>query len=69
VRSHRYDFNKPEQLPSDLLNTFDMVVIDPPFITRDVWEKYSHAAKLLLHDTGMIAPALICVMVSTAKIN
>ena len=25
-----------------------MVVIDPPFITREVWEKYTEAAKLLL---------------------
>ena len=25
-----------------------MVVIDPPFITAEVWEKYTEAAKLLL---------------------
>jgi hypothetical protein len=25
-----------------------MVVIDPPFITREVWEKYAEAAKMLL---------------------
>jgi len=25
-----------------------MVVIDPPFITREVWEKYAEAAKILL---------------------
>ena len=28
--------------------TFDMCVIDPPFITREVWEKYTYAVKLLL---------------------
>ena len=27
---------------------FDMAVIDPPFITREVWEKYKHAAEILL---------------------
>ena len=25
-----------------------MIVIDPPFITREVWEKYADAAKILL---------------------
>jgi 16S rRNA G966 N2-methylase RsmD len=34
-----YDFNKPEDIPADLHKTFDMIVIDPPFITREVWEK------------------------------
>ena len=31
-----------------------MVVIDPPFITREVWEKYTEAAKLLLIPEGGI---------------
>lgn len=43
-----YDFNKPDELPADLLNTFDMLVIDPPFITNDVWTKYGDTGKLLL---------------------
>ena len=47
-----YDFNKPEELPSELHHSFDLVVIDPPFITREVWEKYAEAAKLLLKVEG-----------------
>jgi hypothetical protein len=43
-----YDFNKPEDIPSDLHGYFDMVVIDPPFITREVWEKYATATKLII---------------------
>jgi len=43
-----YDFNKPEDLPSELHGTFDLAVIDPPFITHEVWAKYADAAKLLL---------------------
>ena len=31
-----YDFTKPEDIPQDLRGTFDMVVADPPFITRQV---------------------------------
>ncbi|GMI38953.1 hypothetical protein TeGR_g11088 [Tetraparma gracilis] len=43
-----YDFNDQETLPKELHNTFDLVVIDPPFITREVWEKYTASSKLLL---------------------
>ena len=31
-----------------MLGTFDMVVCDPPFITREVWEAYTAAVKILL---------------------
>lgn len=43
-----YDFNAPETVPAELLNSFDVVVIDPPFITEDVWRKYATTAHLLL---------------------
>lgn len=49
-----FDFNKVELIPQQLLGTFDLVVIDPPFITRDVWEKYAAAAKLLLAPGGKV---------------
>lgn len=29
---------------------FDIAIIDPPFITRDVWEMYANAAKYLLKN-------------------
>lgn len=31
-----YDFNKPEELAEALNNSFDMAVIDPPFIGEEV---------------------------------
>ncbi|CAN0266837.1 unnamed protein product [Hapterophycus canaliculatus] len=31
-----YDFSKPEDIPEALLGKFEMVVADPPFITRQV---------------------------------
>ncbi|GMH61950.1 hypothetical protein TrRE_jg4420 [Triparma retinervis] len=46
-----YDFNKPEEFEVEgLKGTFDMVVIDPPFITREVWEKYTESAMWLLKE-------------------
>jgi len=43
-----YDFNKNSEISTELHGYFDMVVIDPPFITREVWEKYAECAKILL---------------------
>ena len=31
-----YDFTRPEDIPQDVRGKFDMVVADPPFITRQV---------------------------------
>jgi len=47
-----YDFNKNNEIAQELLGQFDMVVIDPPFITREVWEKYAECAKMLLSADG-----------------
>lgn len=35
-----YDYNCPSDIPQELHHTFDIIVIDPPFITTRVWEKY-----------------------------
>jgi hypothetical protein len=47
-----YDFNDPTGLPAHLLGKCDMVVIDPPFITHEVWRKYAESSKLLLRSGG-----------------
>lgn len=41
-------------MPSDLLHKFDGILIDPPFITSDVWQKYATTAKLLLKEGGKV---------------
>jgi EEF1A lysine methyltransferase 1 len=48
-----FDFNKWDELDESLWGYFDMVIIDPPFITREVWEKYALCAKKLLKENGM----------------
>ncbi|KAG2790934.1 hypothetical protein PC129_g12230 [Phytophthora cactorum] len=45
-----FDFNKPEEIPSELVGTFDFVVVDPPFITREVWELYTKTVTSLLRS-------------------
>mmetsp|Transcript_51882 Transcript_51882/g.91140 ORF Transcript_51882/g.91140 Transcript_51882/m.91140 type:complete len:425 (+) Transcript_51882:62-1336(+) len=50
-----YDFNEPESVPAELHGTFDFVLVDPPFITREVWAQYATTVKLLLRpNTGRI---------------
>ena len=36
-----------------------MVIIDPPFITKEVWEKYTEAAKILLKEDGIVLGSTI----------
>lgn len=55
----RYDFNAPDSVPEELHHTFDLVVIDPPFITEDVWRKYAATAKLLLNDNGKVIASTV----------
>ena len=43
-----YDFNQPENVPANLFGSFDLLVVDPPFIVKEVWEKYAVTSKLLL---------------------
>lgn len=42
-----FDFNKPEEIPVNLWEAFDYVVVDPPFITREVWSKYGETVRLI----------------------
>jgi len=49
-----YDFNEPDAVPSELHNTFDFVLVDPPFITPEVWEKYATTTRLLLRPGGRV---------------
>lgn len=49
-----YDFNAPEAVPEALHHRFAMVVVDPPFIVRDAWEKYATTVRVLLAPGGKI---------------
>jgi EEF1A lysine methyltransferase 1 len=58
-----YDFNAPTSFgegsgvallggADGLKGAFDLVVIDPPFITEEVWAKYAETARYLLKGWG-----------------
>ena len=39
----KYDYKAPGDIPPALRGAFDAVVIDPPFITEEVWTLYAEA--------------------------
>lgn len=43
-----YDFQRPDQIPVQYMGCFDYVVVDPPFITREVWARYVETIKLII---------------------
>lgn len=62
-----FDFNQPLSIPSELHHTFDFIVIDPPFITKEVWEKYTVATQLLLrsyHGRVLLSTIGTCVLMT-----
>ena len=48
-----YDYRKPLNV-GDREHSFDCVVIDPPFITRDAWELFALAGNTLIKPNGVI---------------
>jgi len=49
-----YDFNAPVDLPPELRGAFDFVLVDPPFITHEVWTKYAETTRFLVREGGRI---------------
>ena len=47
-----FDYKKPERIPRERHHQYDLVVIDPPHVTEDVWDKYAEATRLLARSTG-----------------
>lgn len=50
----KYDYNYPTTVPDELRGAFECVVIDPPFITSDVWRLYAETAHVLLRPGGKV---------------
>jgi hypothetical protein len=51
----KYDFRlqpPADHLPKELEHAFDIVVIDPPFITEEVWRLFASSANFLLRGDG-----------------
>jgi EEF1A lysine methyltransferase 1 len=46
-------------VPDALVGKFDFIVVDPPFITRDVWSKYAETIRLLSVKEGTSCTAAL----------
>ena len=49
-----YDFNYPTSIDANLRGLFDVIVIDPPFISQSVWESYAITVSLLAKEGAHI---------------
>jgi hypothetical protein len=49
-----WNYNQAGAIASSMHHQFDCVVIDPPFVTHELWAKYAEAAHLLLKPGGKI---------------
>jgi len=58
-----FDYNHPLGFDESLRNSFDVVVIDPPFITREVWEKYAQTTEALATATSPSPPLVLATTV------
>lgn len=54
-----YDYNKVEELPPNTKEVFDLVIADPPFISKDCIEKTSHAIRLLGKDKIIVCTGAV----------
>jgi len=50
---HFYDYNDPTNVNDGCRGAFDVIIMDPPFISPAVWEKYATTARLLARDDGV----------------
>uniref|UniRef100_A0A7S2MJD6 Protein-lysine N-methyltransferase n=1 Tax=Helicotheca tamesis TaxID=374047 RepID=A0A7S2MJD6_9STRA len=64
-----YDYNDPKNLSSALCRSFDMVVIDPPFIAEEVWSKYTETATFLLKGDPKESSSASLVIGTTVQEN
>ncbi|XP_026743219.1 EEF1A lysine methyltransferase 1 isoform X1 [Trichoplusia ni] len=54
-----YDYNSPEKLPPDTLDSYDLVVADPPFLSDECITKTSETIKLMAKDKIVVCTGAI----------
>ncbi|XP_028161852.1 EEF1A lysine methyltransferase 1 isoform X2 [Ostrinia furnacalis] len=54
-----YDYNTPDKLPPDVLNSYDLVVADPPFLSEECITKTSETIKLLSKEKIVVCTGAI----------
>ncbi|VDO08023.1 unnamed protein product [Brugia timori] len=62
----RYDYRKPLTIPQLYHNTFDLIVIDPPFLSDECLIKVAQTVRLLSRDST--TKLLICTGLVMAKL-
>lgn len=53
----KYDYNQPEAVKAELRGVFDVLLVDPPFLSEECLEKTAQTVKILM-DTE--AKLILC---------
>ena len=62
-----YDFNNPVDIDSKWKSKFDVLVVDPPFLSDECWSKVSQTVRWLTHDSSKLIICTGKVMASKIK--
>lgn len=58
-----YDYNQPEELPSSMKNAYQIVVADPPYLSKECLEKVTQTISFLMR------PAKSCLLLLTGEVQ
>ncbi|GBP32383.1 EEF1A lysine methyltransferase 1 [Eumeta japonica] len=54
-----YDYSYPDKIPSELLNKYDLVIADPPFLSEECLVKMAKTIKLLAREKIIVCTGAI----------
>ena len=60
-----YDYNDPTNIKEKYHDVFDLIVIDPPFISKSVWEQYATTTKLLMKKNAEYSTTTTSIVIAT----
>ncbi|XP_050442328.1 EEF1A lysine methyltransferase 1 [Adelges cooleyi] len=64
-----YDYNEPFKLDKELLHNFDLVIVDPPFLSEECLTKSIQTAKLLMKNYVILCTGEIMESIAIPLLN
>ena len=59
-----YDYNQPLELPLDWKQSFDVIVVDPPFLAEECLTKTAQTVKFLAKDKIILCTGMLLILCS-----
>ena len=62
-----YDYNDPLNLPTELQHEFDLICVDPPFLSKECWEKFKVTIEYMKKPSSKVIACTGLVMTEFLK--